>query len=190
MDSEPRVAEPDSSNTPDNRGSLVAGSSKGAGSTLVAQPARHPAVAAWVQQENQKAILKQWFTDPANSDLTAADAWKLIERAEQGGRVMAFEALHLKMAWLERESDSPEHFEQRAAALLAQYRRQADEAAAAWAPETVPGFGDYKARERQIIDEVNALGSIPGGLSRPVYLRQRLLEARIDAYGRERVAKP
>lgn len=147
---------------------------------------QHPAVQDWLRQEAGKIALRDWFADPAGSQLTAGEAWKMIEQAESEGRVMAFEALHLKIAWLERESESRDEFERRSARLLAEYEERAEQRTAARSPGQVPGFSAYKEQERQIIDEVNALESIPGGLSRQAYLRERLMEARIDAYGQAR----
>ena len=42
-------------------------------------------------------------------------------------------------------------------------------------------FSRYKSEEKRIVDEVMALDSIPDGLSRDQYLRQRLQEAREQA---------
>lgn len=46
-----------------------------------------------------------------------------------------------------------------------------------------PAFAAYKAREAEIIAEVQGRTSFPGGMSRSDYLRERLEEARIEAYG-------
>ncbi|MEM9760664.1 MAG: hypothetical protein AAF933_15585, partial [Pseudomonadota bacterium] len=53
----------------------------------------------------------------------------------------------------------------------------------AFKPENIPGFTDYKTREAEIIAEVNGMDSFPQGQTRQQYLRERLLEARIEAYG-------
>ena len=43
-------------------------------------------------------------------------------------------------------------------------------------------FSQYKSEEKRIVDEVLTLQTIPDGLSRDQYLRQRLQEAREQAY--------
>ncbi|WP_157976575.1 hypothetical protein [Parahaliea mediterranea] len=142
-----------------------------------------PRVVAYLSRERDKSTLRGYFDDPGASELSADEAWALIEQVEAEGRVMGFEALHLKLAWLERNSASEEEFQQRASQLLAQYRQRAEQAAQAGSPERNPAFVDYKQRERQIMDEVAAMDDIPNGMTRQAYLRQRLLEARMAAYG-------
>lgn len=73
----------------------------------------------------------------------------------------------------------------RADALLARYQAlSAEREAQAKAPDA--RFSRYKSEEKRIVDEVMALDSIPDGLSRDQYLRQRLQEAREQAYRKAR----
>ncbi|GAB3285650.1 hypothetical protein [Parahaliea aestuarii] len=142
-----------------------------------------PRIASYLSREQDKSALQAYFANPDASELSAAAAWRLIEQVEADGRVMGFEALYLKLAWLERNSGSEAEFQRRSAELLAQYRQRAEQAARDDSPERDPAFADYKQRERQIMDEVAAMDDIPNGLTRQAYLRQRLLEARMAAYG-------
>ncbi len=51
-------------------------------------------------------------------------------------------------------------------------------------------FQAYKARETQIVTEVLAMTSYPGGMSRDDYLRVRLQEARQSIYGASQSTPP
>ncbi|AFU98353.2 hypothetical protein [Simiduia agarivorans] len=144
---------------------------------------QEPEVAAYLQREAQKQQLQAYFAD--TGDMDAEEAWALIETLEQQQRVLGFEALHLKLAWLEKQHDNRDDFEAAAKALMEDYRQRAA-SQAPYRPEDIPGYTDYKARELAIIEHVNGMHSFPNGMSREEYLRQQLLEARMEAYGEKR----
>ena len=69
----------------------------------------------------------------------------------------------------------------RADALVARYQALSQEREARNKTSDAR-FTRYKSDEKRIVEEVMALDSIPDGLSRDQYLRQRLQEAREQAY--------
>lgn len=144
---------------------------------------QEPEVTAYLQREADKQALQAYFAD--TGEMSAEDAWALIENLEQQQRVLGFEALHLKLAWLEKQHDNRQDFEAAANALMEDYRQRAA-SQTPYRPEDIPGFTDYKAREVAIIEQVNGMQSFPNGMSREEYLREQLLEARLEAYGEKR----
>ena len=81
-----------------------------------------------------------------------------------------------------------QHADDQAARDAALARIEADaEARRAAAPpiDHGAGFAAYKAREAQIVAEVQGRTAFPDGLSRSDYLRRELDRARIEAYGEE-----
>ncbi|MFI2813061.1 MULTISPECIES: hypothetical protein [Microbulbifer] len=142
----------------------------------------HPRVEAYLEREEDKRALKAYFAGSATAP-GDEEAWALIERIESEGRVIAFEALTLKLAWLERNSTGKEEFDQAAAGLMAQYRQRA-EAREEYDPyRDEPGFARYKAMEAQILQRVQEMDVFPDGLTRQQYLRRELQQAREKAYG-------
>jgi hypothetical protein len=150
---------------------------------LEAEVLNDPRVKAYLQREADRETLQAYFDNPDDNPAQAGAIWDLIETLESEQRVVGFEALHLKIAWLSVNSPDQEAFQQRAENLLAQYREQAERRRAAHDPRKIPGFERYKAMERDIIAEVSAMQHFPDGHSRQSYLRQRLQQARVEAYG-------
>ena len=142
-----------------------------------------PRVQDYLGRQQDKQALEAYFTAD-DSALSDAEAWTLIESIERDGRVMAYEALALKLAWLERNSASEGEFQDAARDLVAEYRERAEQSMRAYDPyEDVPGFAEYKEAERRILQEVQAMESFPDGMTRQEYLRMRLQAAREAAYG-------
>lgn len=141
----------------------------------------HPRVKAYFEKESQKQQLKDYFDNPSGHDPQAI--YSLIEKIEAEGRMVAFEALSLKLAWLEKNTTDADEFKTKSEAIINQYKQKAQQMNAQYKPENIPGFTQYKAQEKQIIDEVNNMSSFPDGHSKQSYLRERLLQARIVAYG-------
>lgn len=103
-----------------------------------------------------------------------------IERREAEGELALNEALLLQLGMA--KVIYAEEAQQKAAVeqLMARYRQRSAEREALRQPD--PHFAAYKQDEARIVAEVMALTSIPAGLSRDEYLRQRLQEAREQAY--------
>lgn len=140
-------------------------------------------VQQYLQRQTEKQALQDYFNNPDNDAEAAKKAWLLIEKTEAEGGVLAYEALHLKMAWLEKNNPDRASFEAAAKDLMTTYQEKSLAAAEKYNPENTPAFKNYKAQELEIIQEVNRLETIPKGLTREAYLRERLLAARIAAYG-------
>jgi len=137
-----------------------------------------PRVRTYFQREREKQALAAYFGG-RESSLSAAEVWELIGRIEADGRMLAYEALALKLEWLEHNSADKGEFDAAAAKLVAEYRQRALERQRDYDPyRDVPGFADYKAAERRIVAEVQQMREFPAGQSRQEYLRKRLLEAR------------
>lgn len=97
-----------------------------------------------------------------------------IERYQAAGELSAAEAFTLRLALI-RESAPEGEQRARMEELRDDYRaRSAD----ANAPPSDPMFEVYKAREREIVAEVQSLEEIPDGLTRDQYLRQALQRER------------
>lgn len=119
--------------------------------------------------------------DQVQRQQRAAALAKEIDRREAAHELALSEALLLQIGLAQVEGGDEETQKARADALVARYQAlsQAREAKAK-APDA--RFSQYKNEEKRIVDEVLSMHSIPDGLSRDQYLRQRLQEAREQAY--------
>ncbi|AMX01612.1 hypothetical protein [Microbulbifer thermotolerans] len=143
-----------------------------------------PRIQTYFQRQEDKLRLSAYFLSEEGSP-TDEEAWRLIESIEQDGRILAYEAMALKIAWLERNSKNKTEFDAAAEAMVKEYRQKAMQSAEEYDPyKDVPGFAEYKEAERRIVQEVQQMTSFPNGMSRHEYLRHRLQEAREEAYGR------
>jgi hypothetical protein len=140
-------------------------------------------VDAYLTREATRQRLQDYFDAPGENAAIAADIWREIEQLEAEGRIVGFEAMHMKLSWLALNSGDEAAYEQEAAALVEEYVKRDRAARAAFKPEDIPGYSDYKSREAEIIAEVNAMEEFPQGQTRQQYLRVRLLQARKEAYG-------
>src|SRR5690606_28170168 len=104
-----------------------------------------------------------------------------IDRREAARELALSEALLLQLGLVQSLGGDEDSQKARADALVARYQALGQERAErAKSPDA--RLTRYKAEERRIVEEVLALDSIPEGLSRDQYLRQRLQEAREQAY--------
>ena len=143
-----------------------------------------PEVIAYLDHERDKAALDSYFNDDQSSE-TYSDQqiWDIIERVEAEGRVFAFEALSLKLRWLEKNALDESDFKIRSEEIINHYRERALAAQENYDPNDTPGFSEYKKEEARIIKEANEMQVYPEGMSKQEYLRQELLAARVRAYG-------
>ncbi|CAN7258341.1 hypothetical protein LJR143_001035 [Pseudoxanthomonas sp. LjRoot143] len=107
-----------------------------------------------------------------------------IDRYEAQGGLSAGEAVLLRTALVKATVDDPGRQAAEVAAIADRYRAHADQRMAAFAAQQAndPRFQSYKTREAQVVAEVMAMTSVPAGLTRDQYLRQRLQEERERAY--------
>jgi hypothetical protein len=148
-----------------------------------------PRVRSYEQRQAFEADARRFFADaktlrPVARSERARTLAAEVDRYEAERGLSAGEALVLRVGLIEATVDDPAERSARVAALSARYREVARQREAAYeaAHDRDPHFRDYKAREAAIVDEVMALPTIPGGLSRDEYLRQRLQDARVAAY--------
>ena len=105
---------------------------------------------------------------------TARELDAQIAEYERRRELSAAEALTLRLALL-RETTAEGEQLGRMEALRDSYRARADQRVPE-APD--PMFELYKAREQEIVAQVESLREIPGGLTREEYLRERLQQER------------
>ncbi|BBP82957.1 hypothetical protein PHLH8_25990 [Pseudomonas sp. Pc102] len=105
-----------------------------------------------------------------------------VQAHEQSGELAASESLMLQIALIQATSTDVEEQKARANALLQRYKARSDALEKKLAAKPSPQFDHYKQEEKRIVEEVLAMQSIPDGLSRDEYLRQRLQQAREQAY--------
>lgn len=123
------------------------------------------------------------------SDETRAQRAAAIEdqlesyRAE--GKVSGPEALLLRLALARTLETDPQQQEAASRAVIREYRREAEQRMAQWHSRHQPEFAQYKQREQTIVEEVMAMDTIPGGMERNEYLRQRLQRAREEAMSKQ-----
>lgn len=129
----------------------------------------------------QRFIKSAASLDQAQRQQRAAALAKEIDRREAARELALSEALLLQIGLARAEGGDEEAQKTRADALVARYQAlsQAREARPK-APD--PRFSQYKNEEQRIVDEVLGMDNIPDGLSRDQYLRQRLQQAREQAY--------
>ena len=107
-----------------------------------------------------------------------------IDKYEAACGLSAGEAVLLRTALVKATVDDPARQAEQVAAIADRYRAHADRRMAAFLKQqrNDPRFQAYKAREAQVVAEVMAATTIPAGLTRDQYLRQRLQEERERAY--------
>ncbi|MGE8360214.1 hypothetical protein [Pseudomonas sp.] len=110
-----------------------------------------------------------------------ADALRAdIERYEQRNELASSEALLLQLGLIQATVSDETTQKAQAAALVERYQARTAARQAMTQPDE--RFLQYKEDEKRIVSEVMAADSVPDGLSRDQYLRQRLQEARERAY--------
>ncbi|CAD5109423.1 hypothetical protein [Zestomonas carbonaria] len=119
---------------------------------------------------------------PEQRESEAEALSRQIDDYERRGELALSEALLLQVALIRATSEDEQQQKDRAAALVARYKALSAEREARDAQRQDANFERYKAEERRIVEEVLAMDDIPDGLSRDEYLRQRLQEAREQAY--------
>ncbi|MBU3055888.1 hypothetical protein [Pseudomonas indica] len=151
--------------------------------------------AVLAQQQDRLAFHNDYrrFTSRA-ADLPAAEraqqarklSWE-IDRYEERGELALSEALLLQIGLIQASGLDEAEQKARAAAMTARYKARSAAREAERPPDA--NFERYKAEEKRIVEEVLAMQQIPDGLSRDQYLRERLQEAREQAY-QERITPP
>ena len=145
----------------------------------------------------QEHLKRQRFEADAKDFFARSASLRAVERSERADALTrqidkyeaacglsAGEAVLLRTALVKATVDDPARQAEQVAAIADRYRAHADRRMAAFLEQqrNDPRFQAYKAREAQVVAEVMAATTIPAGLTRDQYLRQRLQEERERAY--------
>ncbi len=137
-------------------------------------------------EQRTRAFLRDAHTLDENARREQARAIaREIDQREQARELSAGESVVLRVSLIEAaEQDDTERIRQ-SQALVDRYREQTAARQAAFEEQQRQdvAFQAYKTREAQIVSDVMAMTSYPGGMSRDDYLRVRLQEARQATYG-------
>lgn len=148
-----------------------------------------PQAREWLGQQRFEQDARAFVRDARN--LPAAERERRaqaleaqIEARERSGELSAGETVLLRAALIEADSGNDAERKARLAALAERYRADAARREAAFAAQQQadPRMQRYKAREKAVVAEVMAMTTIPGGLTRDEYLRQRLQTERERAF--------
>jgi hypothetical protein len=101
-----------------------------------------------------------------------------LARLEEAGGMSAGETLLIRAGLIRKTVPAGAEQDAQLQALQQRYRTDTQLRVAAAQAHPDPQFESYKVRESEIVNEVMALQSIPDGLTRDEYLRQRLQHAR------------
>lgn len=111
-----------------------------------------------------------------------------VEARERAGELTGEEAVLIRIGLIQAAVVDDTERVRQAQAVVDHYREQSAQRQAATAARQRQDarHREYKAREAEIVAEVLAMSSYPGGLSRDDYLRLRLSEAHRAIYGTTR----
>jgi len=148
-----------------------------------------PQAREWLGQQRFERDARAFVRDaaelPAGERERRAQALEAqIAEREKSGELSAGETVLLRAALIEADSGSEAEQKARLAALAEHYRADAARRETAFFAQQAadPRMQRYKAREKIVVAEVMAMTTIPGGLSRDEYLRQRLQRERELAF--------
>lgn len=118
---------------------------------------------------------------PAQRENQAQALREQIETYEQRSELAMSESLLLQLGLIQLTTDDEQAQKDQATALIARYKAISAEREAKAATPSAE-FQRYKVDEKRIVEEVLNMDSIPDGVSRDEYLRQRLQQAREQHY--------
>ncbi|WP_342315766.1 hypothetical protein [Lysobacter sp. FW306-1B-D06B] len=138
------------------------------------------------EERARRFFLESSTLPPAAREREAQEIARGTDRYANTGDLSAGESLMLRIGLIRATDPDAVRQADRVGELIAHYRLDAERRNAAFvqAQQHDPAFNDYKQRERRVVAEVMAMATIPDGLSRDEYLRQRLQREREIAYGR------
>ncbi|MDG5500722.1 hypothetical protein [Marinobacter sp. BGYM27] len=133
------------------------------------------------QQRLNDFVASAESLDPQARKTQASELETTLSGYEKAGEVSANEGLIVRVALVKASTADAAEQQDAIDRLMAQYEADAEKKQAAWRVQPKPEFDAYKATETRIVNEVMALETIPEDKSRNDYLRERLMEARIEA---------
>jgi len=145
-----------------------------------------PEMRAYRERQQFEQSLRDFLanTDQLTPEERAARAKVLVaqvDKYEQASQLSAAEALALRLALLRETADDVEYTGE-SERIIAEYAARNEAAMQAFLANQPPEFTDYKAREREIVREVQQMTEFPQGMTRAQYLRDRLQAAREESY--------
>lgn len=151
--------------------------------TSPSRPIVDPRVEQFKQRERFQQEVREFFARaPALSqqerEARARAIAREITRYEAAGEITAAEALTLRSGLIRETVQDPVEQLVAMRGLQEHYKQQGERKLAEWEARSDPELELYKAREREIVNEVMAMTTIPDGLTRDEYLRRRLQSAR------------
>ncbi len=147
------------------------------------RPTVDPRVQKFQQRERFQQEVREFFArapalPPEERAARARDIARAITHYEAEGEIAAAEALTLRSGLVRETVEDPIEQVVAIRGLQQHYQQQGERKQAEWEARSDPELELYKAREREIVDEVMAMTTIPDGLTRDEYLRRRLQSAR------------
>lgn len=147
------------------------------------RPTVDPRVQKFQQREQFQQEVREFFArapalPPEERAARARDIARAITHYEAEGEIAAAEALTLRSGLIRETVQDPVEQIVAIRSLQQHYQQQGERKQAQWEARSDPELELYKAREREIVDEVMAMTTIPDGLTRDEYLRRRLQSAR------------
>jgi hypothetical protein len=147
------------------------------------RPTVDPRVQKFQQRERFQQEVREFFArapalPPEERAARAREIARAITHYEAEGEIGAAEALTLRSGLIRETVEDPVEQIVAIRGLQQHYQQQGERKQAEWEARSDPELELYKAREREIVDEVMALTTIPDGLTRDEYLRRRLQSAR------------
>jgi hypothetical protein len=147
------------------------------------RPTVDPRVQKFQQRERFQQEVREFFArapalPPEERAARARDIAGAITHYEAEGEIAAAEALTLRSGLVRETVADPVEQIVAIRGLQEHYQQQGERKQAEWQTRADPDLELYKAREREIVDEVMAMTTIPDGLTRDEYLRRRLQSAR------------
>jgi hypothetical protein len=147
------------------------------------RPTVDPRVQKFQQRERFQQEVREFFArapamPPEERAARAKVIAREITRYEAEGEIAAAEALTLRSGLIRETVADPVEQLVAMRGLQEHYQQQGERKQAQWEARADPELELYKAREREIVDEVMAMTTIPDGLTRDEYLRRRLQRAR------------
>ncbi|HVJ61373.1 MAG TPA: hypothetical protein VM555_01515 [Tahibacter sp.] len=145
-----------------------------------------PQARAYLERADFEQRARRFFADPQAfaPEAREREAQALvaaIDRYEHANQLSAGEAMNLRIGLVRATVDDELVQVDRIADIVAMYRADGERREARWLEQQRgdAAFTEYKAREQAIVAQVMALATIPDGLTREEYLRQRLQAERV-----------
>jgi hypothetical protein len=147
------------------------------------RPTVDPRVQKFQQRERFQHEVREFFArapalSPEERAARARDIARAITHYEAEGEIAAAEALTLRSGLVRETVADPVEQLVAIRGLQEHYQQQGERKQSQWEARADPELELYKAREREIVEEVMAMTTIPDGLTRDEYLRRRLQSAR------------